>query len=495
MGKWGIAGTLVAMIASAAFASSAMAGQIVYLHGGDLWAMNDNGTDQRVLVTAHQVGGTLGVGSFAGAGYNYSGLSVEPGGTAIVFDAQVGVPGCTGDCSSEPDPGLYTLINGVAKRLSAPLKTCGNAAVQCASAETDPAATRSGRVVYEALSAVVCGQGCATTSSKFYSRAINGSGGPTAWPLPPSGAGSQPLGEGGIYDGALASDPADPTKIAYSGGFLVFPFGQACGNDGESDCYPFDVEDSNGTYNQPSIDDTQGYPALAFSENGSLIADIETGNNPGVWVYPSSQSYADKARLTWAVESGTGTQAISGLTFVGNDELVFTVDHNLYRIPASCWARPVNATSPAPNCDTATALTTNGTASDPNIEPSWTSSTTPIKALAPTVKLKVSVTASSGQNVVKQGGLKAAIECNLSCGIAAAGGVVIKGGKTYYTKTVSGALAANRPKTELLRLPATALTAIAKALKNHKQVAAEVAAIAETSNQKAKATAAFRVTK
>jgi hypothetical protein len=139
-------------------------------------------------------------------------------------------------------------------------------------------------------------------------------------------------------------------------------------------------------------------------------------------------------------------------------------------------------------------LTTNGTASDPNIQPSWTSSTTNVKGLEPPVKLKVSVTAASSQNVVKQGGLKSTIECNLTCGVAAAGGVVIKGGKTYYTKTVSEALGANRPKTVLLRLASATLTAITKALQHHKQIEAEVAAIAETSTQKAKGGTAFRVT-
>lgn len=75
MGKWGIAGVLVAMIASAAFASSAMAGQIVYVHGGDLWAMNDNGTNPHVLVTAGQVGGKIGQPDL---GQGYTGLSVQP---------------------------------------------------------------------------------------------------------------------------------------------------------------------------------------------------------------------------------------------------------------------------------------------------------------------------------------------------------------------------------------------------------------------------------
>jgi hypothetical protein len=89
MGKWGIAGVLVAMIASAAFASSAMAGQIVYVHGGDLWAMNDNGTDQHVLVTARQVGGSIGQPDL---GQGYTGLSVQPNGTAVVFDANVAIP-------------------------------------------------------------------------------------------------------------------------------------------------------------------------------------------------------------------------------------------------------------------------------------------------------------------------------------------------------------------------------------------------------------------
>lgn len=51
----GLIGTLVAIVLLAP-ALGALAGQIVYTHGNDLWIMGDNGTPQRPLVTAAQVG-------------------------------------------------------------------------------------------------------------------------------------------------------------------------------------------------------------------------------------------------------------------------------------------------------------------------------------------------------------------------------------------------------------------------------------------------------
>ena len=49
----------VALLASAAPAS---AGEIVYQHGPDLWIMNENGANQRPLITAAQLGATSSTG-------------------------------------------------------------------------------------------------------------------------------------------------------------------------------------------------------------------------------------------------------------------------------------------------------------------------------------------------------------------------------------------------------------------------------------------------
>ena len=67
---------LLAVAVGFVFASAAM-GQIVYIHGHDLWVMNDDGSGQRPLATAGQVGGNV-----SGSGSDF-GVGVQPGGTAL----------------------------------------------------------------------------------------------------------------------------------------------------------------------------------------------------------------------------------------------------------------------------------------------------------------------------------------------------------------------------------------------------------------------------
>ncbi|MGH2873110.1 MAG: hypothetical protein ACRDL5_11700, partial [Solirubrobacteraceae bacterium] len=323
---------------------------------------------------------------------------VEPNGTGVAFDAAV--PASDGACSDNC-PGLYSLIAGRLLRLSAASADCGNVTTYCGGEQIDPAVTSDGRVVYYSLFATstpVCGiYYCGSDGAyieQYYSRALDGSDSPTVWPLPPEINGQDPYGAEPNFGDALASDPADPTKIAYTGDWvkgLDILDGGACGPQGENDCYPLDVEDSSGAYNQTSVDDSYYY-GLAFSQDGSEIADLETGDHKGIWVYPSSQTYtAASPRFTWALAdpddvpgSGEFDMVVSGLTFVGDARLVFSAENNLWSIPASCWATAASPSAPAPDCGTfpagATQLTRDGSASAPDLDPSWTSSTAPIAA-------------------------------------------------------------------------------------------------------------------
>jgi hypothetical protein len=403
---WGMdmsRGTLLAtlaVVASLFGAAPAVAGQIVYTHGHDLWVMNDNGTGQRALVTQAQAGGPIG---FAPSGANPGsdlGVGVQPGGNGVAFDAEVN--GTDGQCATNC-PGLYSLLGGKLLRLSGPPSGCGNGITLCGSEDTDPAVSSTGRVVYYSLFASstpdcgidYCGYDGGSTE-EYNSRALDGSDSPALWPLPSVPGGNDTPGADPGFDGALAADPADPTKIAYSGNpiqGLDFVNNHACGPTGDSNCYPLDVETSSGAVNQIGIDDSF-YESLAFSQDGTRIADVETGDNKGIWVYSSTQSYGSPgapnpaAQFTWALEdpdnvagAGQFDRVINGLAFVGNNEIVFSADNNLWSIPASCWATP----SPtAPKCGTfpsgATQLTHDGDSTNPNAEPAWTSSTTPITA-------------------------------------------------------------------------------------------------------------------
>ncbi len=379
----------VVSLAALAGASHARAGQIVYAHGHDLWAIGDDGSAPRPLLSAAQAGGPIGL---AAPGDN--GIGVIPDGNTIALDVRVPAPdgSCVQNC-----PGLYTLAAGGLTRLSAPTARCPTTA-RCASQQVDPAVTADGRVVYLSLamsSPPDCGGVYCLDNGgyieQYYSRALDGHDAPALWPLPALGP-SDPAGVQPDFHGALAADPADPTQIAYTGNYVQ---GQdvrhngGCGPQGLSDCFPLDVAASSGAVSQIRVDDGFYY-GLAFSPDGSLVAGLETGDNKGIWVYPSAQSYtaatpppsyafalADPA--TAASGAGPLSLAFSGLTFADAGAVVFSAMNNLWSLPARCWAAPSTTPACAFPAD-AVQLTHDGTAAAPDTQPAWTSSTTPIAA-------------------------------------------------------------------------------------------------------------------
>jgi hypothetical protein len=378
-------------------AGPARAGQIVYSHGGDLWVMNDDGSGQRPLATAAQIGGAIDAGSTA----DPQPVSVQPGGTGIAFVAPPGgsCPAATTNC-----PAMFSLVGGHLDRLTAPSSPCGSALVTfCASEEEDPAVTADGRLVYERLDTAgtfTCLYYCGTIggySEAFYVRRLDGSDAPVAWPLP--AAASDPDGLDPSFDGPLASDPADPARLAYQGHFVSgIP----------ETLYPVDVDDTADPPGvaQPAFDDGFLY-GLAFSSDGSLVADIETGGDKGLWVYPSGQDASSpEASFHWALEdpdNGRGTSldhVLSGLAFAGQGSIVFGADYNLWSIPARCWATPAGPT-PEPNCHfpgDATQLTSDGSAAAPDASPAWTSSTAPITAVSSPAAPAATVPATPAAN-------------------------------------------------------------------------------------------------
>jgi hypothetical protein len=377
-----LAGVVVLLLALPA---AAQAGQIVYAHGGDLWVMNDDGTGQRPLVTSAQAGVAI---DYANPGDQP--VSVQPGGTGVAFVAPP-----AGSCGSQASncPGLYSLVDGKVTRLTAPSAPCGSATVICGSEEEEPAVTSDGRVVYQRLSAAsaficyyYCGFGGGYQEA-YYVRRLDGSDAPVAWPVPPLPQGqSDDAGVDPAFEWAPASDPADPSILAYQGNFMN------PGPNPGTPYYPLDIERSGvnpPTTNQPAYDDSFIY-GLSFSQDGTRLADVETGEHKGIWVYPSGQSWQSAgsgASYIWALQDPDDGQGqnidhyITGVTFVGNNELVFSANDNLYSLPARCWA---TSTSTTANCTMgdASQLTHDGTQSAPDISPAWTSSTTTIPAFS-----------------------------------------------------------------------------------------------------------------
>lgn len=390
----GLIATLVVLCSTLAVgAGSATAGQIVYAHGGDLWVMNDNGTGQRPLATASQLGAPLSADNSGDQA-----LSVQPGGTGI---ALVTMPsnGCpnTFNC-----PALYSLIGGQLTRLTGPQSPC-NTGGSCGSMEYNPAVTSDGRVVYEHDFVAnsypcyyYCGGGSAL-SQQYMVRKLDGSDAPVAWPIPPAPSLPAPNGDDTSvqprFSGPPASDPVNPSVLAYQGN--AFPYDPQAGYPTTTQ-FPLDLDHTSTNPASATQPATAGgfIWGLAFSQDGSLVADVESnsdGSSKGIWVYPSGQTWQSSGsafRSYWALadpDNNDGSQfdhGVTGLTFVGNNELVFSANYNLYSIPASCWA--TNTTGSTANCSLsqATQLTHDGTSSAPDMSPSWTSSTTPIAAFA-----------------------------------------------------------------------------------------------------------------
>jgi hypothetical protein len=492
-------------IAGLALAGPASAGQVIYAHGGSLWVINDNGSGSpHPLVSAAQVGGSIGL---TGGGNN--GVSVQPNGTGVAFDAAVPAPG-TPSCDGETHcDGLYSLVNGKLTRLSQAAGNCETAVNECGGEDEDPAVTSTGQVVYYSFFVDTTFGGCGFyycgytggLVEQYYTVPLSGSQTPTAWPTPPKQSGEYPNGAEPEFEGPIASDPADSTKIAYGGTYLTgLNFGSECGPEGESNCYPLDVDSSGGSYTETSLDDSFYY-GFSFSPDGSHIADIETGDHKGVWIYPSSQTVTGPAASQvdiWALEdpddvSGTGEfdQLINGLTWTSAG-IVVSADYNLWLIPNRCLSTPTTSNTPTPNChfpQDATQLTRDGTSSAPDVDPSWTSSTAAIHAYGAnnnnggSTKLSIKLSVSSKQKVLSQKSLKGSVECNVACGVALAGGAQVKGAKKpLLTKTVAKVLSAGKTAKFSLSFSSKALKAIRKAIGKHRTVVAQVVMVGKDSS-------------
>src|SRR5215831_12264990 len=117
--------TAIALLTLAAPAGA----QIIYDHGLDIWAMNDDGSGQHALVGALTVPGMVDLGEPA----------VDPNGTTLAFEGEWANwniestkwnPDAPGACGATCE-GVYSLTGGTLRRLSpdpipCPLNPCGS---------------------------------------------------------------------------------------------------------------------------------------------------------------------------------------------------------------------------------------------------------------------------------------------------------------------------------------------------------------------------------
>jgi WD40-like Beta Propeller Repeat len=112
----------------------------------------------------------------------------------------------------------------------------------------------------------------------------------------------------------------------------------------------------------------------------------------------------------------------------------------------------------------------------------------------PPSKLKLSLTVSKSQRVVKQKDVVVRVQCNVACTAGASAGIRIGHSKKLLdAKSVASKLAGGGSATLKLGFSKSVLKAISKALAHHEKVTADVIAEAETSSQKVTSTASFTV--
>jgi len=384
--------TLLVVCASSLCTPSASAGQIVYKHGGDAWVMNENGTAPHALVTEAQAG-VSGI-------YN---PSVDPAGGAVAFSGTTLAPddNCEVNCD-----GLYTLVGGALTRLSGPPANCISPGTECETFAENPSVTTNGRVVYLAESVFGSIGFGDTTTTTLDQVPLNGSEAPAAWGLPPQSL------ENGYDDPNLfytvASDPANPNLLAYEGESNCTYSGKV-----DTGCLTgIVVDDSQGQspYNVSYDDEPEQW--LAFSPDGKYIADIEVGEQRGIWIYTNEDINNAANKSTWrgwyvledpeqdSNDSGNPDQhTFQGLTVTSSGAIVFDDGTNIFSVPQSCWgpsnpngfsnsANPpakadcgaFSTTNPTANPNV-TQLTTEGTGAAPDTLPAWTAAT--VAAYAP----------------------------------------------------------------------------------------------------------------
>lgn len=369
-GRAGVPLLCAALLALAVATAPAAAGQIVYRHGPDIWAMNDDGSGAHPVVTVAQVPGMSSIA--APEVFPNGGTSIAFEGTTLAYQAPVG-SGPAGSCGLNCT-GVYTLDDGAVTRVSNFAAPCGPSPAWCGSFSTSPTWTADGRIAYEydqytweySCLTFPCGWRFTTSLEEVHVVPATANAGPgVIWSL--EHGGDRPVTSRPI------PDPADPSKLAYVGGLVN------CGTGCETPPY---ISSGNGTDTPVGYDDI--LISVAWSPDGSEFADVEGGGERGIWTYAADAAETPGKQFAWALQDPLQTGSDPGdnpfdvtfedVAWLGTSRIVFSAEGNLWTIPASCGAGGTPCQFPGD----ATRLTNDGTAAAPDAEPSWTSSTATI---------------------------------------------------------------------------------------------------------------------
>jgi hypothetical protein len=461
-------------MALALLIASAASAEIIYTHGNDIWAMNDNGSTPHLLVSASDAPPT----------YLLQNPTVLPNGSTVAFAGTTNEyqnnGGISGDCG-ENCTGIYTLSNGAVTRNSGAPEPVDN----FGSSEFSPTLTADGRVIFDFITVDFSDNQPTGGTEAIDVRPLSPPAQTaTTWSTEPDATGTP----------GLEADAVNGGLLAYFTGFSASP--------------PNELYIGNAANQTPTAVISDPWASsFAWSPSGTRFVDIDdadtdnagagdNGFSAGIWTFPAqagasaTEVLADPNPPTRLGDPGTFN---GGITFAGPSELVFEATYqgqrNLWEVSTSCTA--TTCSFPA----SAHQLTSDGN----DGSPTWTAQT--VAAFGshnspppPPVKFKLTLTASSSQKVVKQKGLVATFGCNQACGIAIVATVRIKGTKKPLNAYAKGTLPANRPQKVTMKLSKKALKTIEKAIKKHHKVTATISAGADNAaGTVAKASKSFTV--
>jgi hypothetical protein len=338
--------------------ASAWAGQIVYEHAGEIWAMNDDGSNQHSLFGVAQVPGMTSI----------SEPSVFPnGGTSIAFQgytaANVNVTSLS--CGVNCD-GIYVFNEGTVSRISGPPTPC-----DCTSFNEYPHWMANGELQdnYDFLG---------NTESVNSVPANPGAGEGTPLSVPAA------QWSGYVYGPWAEPDPVDATKLVSIG-----PEEQCKSQFGEC-IRSLWVTTSGGAHT--AIGAAEWFvESPAWSADGSHLAVLQGGEERGIWTLGPEEASPSKHfvfALKDPIQLGKSEPiktTFSRITWIGDSAIAFAAEGNIWTAPASCGTNGTPCEFPA----NATRLTSDGH----DGSPSWTSSTQP---LVPPPPATTTTTGSTG---------------------------------------------------------------------------------------------------
>jgi hypothetical protein len=354
-------GLLGALAAALLLVPAVAQATIVYVHDGNIWAMNDNGSGQHQVVSVLQT---------PGMDQGLAAPNVDPNGGKVVafegtthansdfFNDTCYVAGFFESCPITHygfnSTGIYTWNAGVVQRLSGAPKLCA-VPDGCTTMDINPEPTNSGALYFNLNTySGRLSQGDFVAGSRIYKMTFAG-GGRTDY--------GSPCNDSFLDVGA--PNWKNESELVYN-----------CGDAGSQGHL---VVSSGGTGGGRDVGDAAlsfgSFDAPAFSPDGTLIVAFDNSfqtdpsvvNDTGLYLFSPTGSGAPIRKLMTSPEddsSGSPEEThIDTPHFIGSSSIVFGLGGNIWTIPASCN----NCSFPAD----AHQLTSDGKDSDP----AWTSAT------------------------------------------------------------------------------------------------------------------------